>query len=107
MIAPVYMGRRLSTNTQFKPRVSTVHRKVMFWGARGARNPHMDEHRVRLRRRCRDEASTHVLSNSLVSSFEGDKNLELGFSEWWRSSGDLVDDKYSMPWVEGNYRRGR
>lgn len=43
---------------QFKPRVSTVHRKVMFWGAWGARNPHMDEHRVRLRRRCRDEAST-------------------------------------------------
>jgi len=42
------------------------------------------------------ESRRHVLSNSLASSYEGDKNLKVGFSEWWRSSRDLADDKYAV-----------
>lgn len=50
---------------------------------------------LELKEQAERESRRHVLSNSLASSYEGDKNqnVKVAFSEWWRSSIDLADDK--------------
>jgi hypothetical protein len=81
MIAP---ARRLSAC--FQPCVSTVERGC-------SRPPKSPSSGRAPAPNSKTVSRRHVLSNSLASSYEGDKNLKEGFSERWRSSIDLADDK--------------